>query len=212
MRIERSGVTVKTVYSPAGREWFSTPKVNGTFTFMSRWLSVWAKRVAAVSNRQVVISVRALFIGVSPFQLAGNPADRSHFAAIRTLAQWSGSGLRLCYGCPGKPSYQRGCQEKNPPRSLQGDIDVVLCIQPRLWRGGVFVLAALSSLVIPGRPTQLVVPTRGFHAAMVRRLGIRKLRKQRDWLSANHDPIGGSRPIAFLGRARGHRIEMETRC
>ena len=101
-----------------------------------------------------------------------------------------------------KLSYKRGCQEKNPPRSLQGDIDVVLCIQPRLWRGGVFVLAALSSLVIPGRPTQLMVATRGFHAAMVRRLRIRKLRKQRDWLSANHDPIGGSRPIAFLGRAR----------
>ena len=30
--------------------------------------------------------------------------------------------------------------------------------------------------------------------------------------SANHHPMGGSRPMAFLGCARGHRIDSETRC
>jgi len=47
----------------AGREWSSTAKANGTLTVMRRWLTVvWAKRVAAVNTRQVVIRVRALFI------------------------------------------------------------------------------------------------------------------------------------------------------
>ena len=31
-------------------------------------------------------------------------------------------------------------------------------------------------------------------------------------LSAHHHPMGGSRPMAFLGCARGHRIDSETRC
>src|SRR6266542_1140143 len=31
-------------------------------------------------------------------------------------------------------------------------------------------------------------------------------------LSANHHPMGGSRPMAFWGCARGHRIDPETRC
>src|ERR1035438_6519502 len=31
-------------------------------------------------------------------------------------------------------------------------------------------------------------------------------------LSAHHHPMGGSRPMAFLGYPRGHRIDPETRC
>jgi hypothetical protein len=48
---------------------------------------------------------------------------------------------------------------------------------------------------------------------VVRRLRLVKLRKQGCWLQitfANHDPMRDSRPIALLGCARGHRIEMET--
>jgi hypothetical protein len=45
--------------------------------------------------------VRALFIGVSPFKVPVIPDDRLHFAAVRVPAQWSGSGLRLFYDCPG---------------------------------------------------------------------------------------------------------------
>src|SRR5215469_639807 len=92
------------VYPPAGRKWPSTPKENGILTFINRWLGVvWATRVTAVSNKQIVIRVRALFIGVSPFQVTCDPADWSHFAAFVLTAQCSGSGFRLCYGCSGKP-------------------------------------------------------------------------------------------------------------
>jgi len=72
--MERSGVTVRTRYSPAGRERSSALKANGTFTFIRRWLGVvWAQRVmaAAVNNRQIVIWLRRLFIGISPFLMAG---------------------------------------------------------------------------------------------------------------------------------------------
>src|SRR6201984_487597 len=31
-------------------------------------------------------------------------------------------------------------------------------------------------------------------------------------LSAHHHPMGGSRPMAFLGYPRGHRIDPETGC
>ena len=41
---------------------------------------------------------------------------------------------------------------------------------------------------------------------------VAKLRKPTVGLSANHHPMGGSRPMAFLGCARGHRIDSETRC
>jgi hypothetical protein len=64
----------------------------------------------------------------------------------------------------------RGCQEKNSPPPLRGDIDVVSCIQPcvsLLRLGGVLVLCALGSRSIPGRPTRLMVPTRRFHDAVV---------------------------------------------
>jgi hypothetical protein len=95
-RIERSGVMVKTVYSLEGTERSSTPKANGTLTFISRSLGVsWANNAAVVSNRQIVIRVRALFIEVSRFQVPVIPDDRSHFAAVRVPAQWSVSGLGL---------------------------------------------------------------------------------------------------------------------
>jgi len=35
MRMERSGVTVRTRYSPAGREWSSTEKAKGMSSFAS---------------------------------------------------------------------------------------------------------------------------------------------------------------------------------
>src|SRR5215475_294085 len=41
---------------------------------------------------------------------------------------------------------------------------------------------------------------------------VAKLRKPTVGLSANHHPMGGSRPMAFLGYPRGHRIDPETRC
>src|SRR5690349_9566681 len=41
---------------------------------------------------------------------------------------------------------------------------------------------------------------------------VAKLRKPTVGLSANHHPMGGSRPIAFLGYPRGHRIDPETGC
>ncbi|HEX4921567.1 MAG TPA: hypothetical protein VFV92_12610 [Candidatus Bathyarchaeia archaeon] len=61
-----------------------------------------------------------------------------------------------------KLSYQRGCQEKNSPPTPHGDMDVVACIQSRLSPGGDLVLATSIA-----RPTQLMVPTREFHDAMV---------------------------------------------
>jgi len=131
------------------------------------------------------------------------PTKRHFLQDLRVLRQ-SPRGCKL--------SYKRGCQEKNFPHPLRGEVDVVPCIQPRLGGGGVCVLAALSSPEIPARPTQLMVPTRGFHEAMVRRLRSGSFASRSVGLGANHDPIGDSRPTAFLGRARGHRIEMETRC
>ena len=53
-------------------------------------------------------------------------------------------------------------KEKNSPPPLRGDMDVVACIQPRLSPGGVLVLATSVA-----RPTQLMVPTRRLHNAMV---------------------------------------------
>jgi hypothetical protein len=41
---------------------------------------------------------------------------------------------------------------------------------------------------------------------------VAKLCKPTVGLSANHHPMGGSRPMAFWGCARGHRIDPETRC
>ena len=87
----------------AGREWFSAAKAKGTLTVIRRWLGVvWANRVAAVNNRQIVIRVRALFIGVSPFKWPVIPADRSHFAADSVWGQWTASGMAMEFFCTGK--------------------------------------------------------------------------------------------------------------
>jgi hypothetical protein len=67
---------------------------------------------------------------------------------------------------PRKSSYKRGCQDKNSPRPLQGHVHVA-CIQPHLRAGGVLVLAAFGSPRIPAGATQLKLPTRRFHDAMV---------------------------------------------
>ena len=54
-------------------------------------------------------------------------------------------------------------------------------------------------------------PLSGFHAAVPTPF-VAKLRKPTVGLSANHHPMGGSRPMAFLGYPRGHRIDPETGC
>src|SRR6516162_3127772 len=96
MRMARSGVTVKMVYSPAGRERSSTPKANGTLTFIRRSFGVvWANMVAAVNNRQIVIRMRALSFESLLIWWPMNPADRSHFAAILLFAQWTGHGMAI---------------------------------------------------------------------------------------------------------------------
>src|SRR5215469_9471619 len=114
IRIERSGVTVKIVYSPSGREWFSTLNANGMLTVIRRWLVVWAERVmaAAVNNRQIVIWLRRLFIGISPFL-----TDRPHFAANAAPAQWAGSDLGLGFLCLAKAlKVQAHCHPSVPFR------------------------------------------------------------------------------------------------
>jgi len=58
---------------------------------------------------------------------------------------------------------------------------------------------------------QLLVSLEWFHAA-VPTLFVAKLCKPTVGLSANHHPMWGSRPMAFLGYPRGHRIDPETRC
>ena len=92
--------------------------------------------------------------------------------ALRALL-WMKTGLttQKCYLARAadayKLSYKRGCQEKNSPPPLQGQVHVVACIQPHLRAGGVLVLAAFGSPRIPARATQLKLPTRRFHDAMV---------------------------------------------
>jgi len=49
------------------RRWSWTQKLKGIVPVMRRWFSVWATRVTAVNNRQIVIRVRTLFIGVLLF-------------------------------------------------------------------------------------------------------------------------------------------------
>ena len=61
------------------------------------------------------------------------------------------------------------------------------------------------------REMQLLVPGEWFHAAVPTPF-VAKLRKPTVGLSANHHPMGGSRPMAFLGYPRGHRIDPETGC
>jgi hypothetical protein len=89
-----------------------------------------------------------------------------------------------------KLSYKRGCQEKNSLPPLRGGMDVVACIQHRLRLGEVLFLGVLSSPRIPARPTQLMVPTRWFHDAMVLdAFGSGSYASICVGESANHDPM-----------------------
>jgi len=81
--------------------------------------------------------------------------------------------------------------------------------------GGVFVLAALSSLATPARPTRLMVRTRGFHDTMVRRLRVRKLRKQKRWLNCQSGlvilaPTSQGR-VQLLNQRRGLSLGTASR-
>jgi len=89
-----------------------------------------------------------------------------------------------------KLSYKRGCQEKSFPPPLRGDMDVLLCIQPCLGPGRGFGVVVLGSPRIPARPTQLMIPTRRFHDAMVLdAFGSGSFASVALAKSANHDPI-----------------------
>jgi hypothetical protein len=44
-------------------------------TFMRRL--VWANVLAAVNNRQIVMKVRAVFIGIPPIQMAGDSGGQA---------------------------------------------------------------------------------------------------------------------------------------
>ena len=59
--------------------------------------------------------------------------------------------------------------------------------------------------------SQSLVCLEWFHA-VVSTPFVAKLCKPTVGLSANHHPMGGSRPMAFLGYPRGHRIDPETGC
>ena len=115
-------------------------------------------------------------------------------------------------------SYEKGCQgQKLHPAPLE-DAGVVTYIQPHLIPHlilrGVIGLVALARRTFPRRcQPHLLVPTRRFHEISgARRRSVPKLRKLSVGLSANHDPMRGSRPTAFLGYPRRHRIDPETRC
>src|ERR1022692_3777347 len=108
-------------------------------------------------------------------------------------------------------------EKRHLPAPLR-DAGVVTYIQPHLiphliLRGGIGFVA-LGCRTFPRRyQPQLLVPTRRFHEVSgARRRSAPKLRKLSVGLSANQDPMRGSRPIAFLGYPRGHRIDPETRC
>jgi hypothetical protein len=65
-------------------------------------------------------------------------------------------------------------------------MEVVACIQSRLRPGGGLVLATLVAT-----PTQLIVPTRGLHDAMVSTRSAPEAAQAFDSVGsgANHDPI-----------------------
>src|SRR5713101_6570640 len=117
-----------------------------------------------------------------------------------------------------RSSYEKGCQgKKHLPAPLE-DAGVVTYIQPHLiphliLRGGIG-LVALARRTFPRQcQPQLLVPTRRFHEVSgARRRSVPKLRKLSVGLSANQDPLSGSRSTPFLGYPRGHRIDPETRC
>ena|SRR5437667_1598941 len=88
----------------------------------------------------------------------------------------------------------------------------VLAFRPLLLRGEGFGFNAWSAAEYD-RDTDRSCwsPLEWFHTAVPTPF-VAKLRKPTVGLSANHHPMGGSRPMAFWGCARGHRIDSETRC
>src|ERR1017187_1897700 len=98
-------------------------------------------------------------------------------------------------------------EKRHLPAPLR-DAGVVTYIQPHLiphliLRGGIGLvglvgLVALARRTFPRRyQPQLLVPTRRFHEVSgARRRSVPKLRKLSVGLSANQDPMRGSRPIA----------------
>jgi hypothetical protein len=88
----------------------------------------------------------------------------------------------------------------------------VLASRPPSLRGEAFGSNAWSGhRVRQGYGSQLLVSLEWLHAAVPTPF-VAKLRKPTVGLSANHHPMGGSRPMAFLGYPRGHRIDPETGC
>src|SRR5438876_3885991 len=83
----------------------------------------------------------------------------------------------------------------------------VLASRPLLLRGEDFGFNAWRAT----EDDRLLVSLEWFHDAVPTPF-VAKLRKPTVGLSANNHPMGGSRPMAFLGCARGHRIDSETRC
>src|ERR1039458_3192421 len=110
-------------------------------------------------------------------------------------------------------SYERGCQGKKLLPAPREDAGMVTYIQPHHTLRGVIGLAALARRAFQrrGQP-QLLVPTRRFHeAAVLDAIRLRSYASEALAKSANQDPMLDSRPTAFLGYPRGHRIDPETR-
>src|SRR5579864_2693211 len=101
---------------------------------------------------------------------------------------------------------------KNTSPLLSGRPRAVLASRPLLLRGEDFGSNACSATE-HDRDTNRSCrsPLSGFMQRSSTPF-VAKLRKPTVGLSANHHPMGGSRPMAFLGYARGHRIDPETRC
>src|ERR1700745_960847 len=77
------GGRMETVYAPAGRLLFSTVNVKGTVAVKSgrSWACTWTE--TAASSRTVVIRTRTFFIGVPPFQSAGESGCQFAHCAVR---------------------------------------------------------------------------------------------------------------------------------
>jgi hypothetical protein len=86
------------------------------------------------------------------------------------------------------------------------------CIQgPFFFRGEGFGFNAWSATEYDRDTDRSGFSLEWFHVAVLTPF-VAKLRKPTVGLSANHHPMGGSRPMAFLGYPRGHRIDPETGC
>jgi len=107
-------------------------------------------------------------------------------------------------------SYERGCQEKHFSAALR-ETSIVACIKALLLRGEDFGFNARSATQHDRSGLRLLVFLEWFHVVVPTAFGA-KLHKPAVGISANHHPMRGSRPMAFLGYPRGHRINPETGC